>query len=287
MSNISIRIVRSDGKEFFADGRQSDPADWGITAISGISSASIENFTENKAVGDGDIVNGNRLQSREIEFTAIAKNRSMNTILRRYATSFFNPKYDYRIYVTYNGTTMWIDGIIQAVDIPSDHVRVQQSVTVNILCPDPPFHSMDEFGADIASISPLWTFEEIDDPDFGEPFDSYEFLQGVDITNNGDLETFCTVIIKANGSVTNPKFTSGSAYIRVLDTMEKGDVIEIDIAKRRITKNGENILAKIDRTSDFVNMAFAVGVNTVSFDADVGATLMSVRVYYNKLYLGV
>lgn len=287
MSKIYLRIVRSDGKEFLADGRLSDDADWGITAISGIGAASFENFTENKAVGDGDIITGSRIKSRDIEFTALAKNVHMNSVLRLSAVSFFNPKYTYQVYVTYNGVTRWIDAVLEAVDIPSDNKRNQQKITVDFFCPDPCFKSVDAFGADIAAVEPMWTFEEIDDPDFGEPFDSFNFAKNVDITNDGDVETYCKVVIRAKGNVTNPKFIHGDAYIRIIDEMQSGDVIEIDIANRTVYKNGNNILVKIDRSSNFVDMAFSVGDNVVAYDADIGETAMSVTLFYNKLYLGV
>lgn len=286
-SKVYLRIVRSDGQEFLADGKYSGDADWGIIQLDGIGSPESEYFTENKAVGDGDIINGRRIKSRSISFTFIAKNARMNGVLRRAATSFFNPKYDFSLYVTYQGETKWIDGVLDAISIPSDALRTQQKVEGEFLCVDPLFKSVDSFGYDIAAITPLWTFEEIDDPDYGEPFDSYNFSKSVDITNDGDAETYCRVVIRATGNVTNPKFIHGDAYIRIIDTMQSGDVIEIDIVNRRITKNGKNILVKIDRTSNFVDMAFSVGDNVVSYDADIGETEMSVTLFFNKLYMGV
>lgn len=287
MTNVYLRIVRSDGKEFLADGKRYGDADWGITKLDGIGMVESEYFTENKAVGDGDIVNGRRVKSRSISFEFVAKNAFMNKVLRKEAISFFNPKYDFDVYVTYQGETKWITGFIDALSIPSDALRVQQKVSGEFLCVDPFFKSVDAFGADIAAVTPMWTFEEIDDPDWGEPFDYYNFAKSVDISNDGDVETYCRIVIRATGDVTNPKFMHNDSYIRIIDTMKSGDVIEIDIINRSITKNGENILAKIDRTSDFANMTFDVGDNTVSFDADIGDTVMSVTLFYNKLYLGV
>lgn len=287
MTNVYLRIVRSDGQEFIADGKLSGDADWGITQLDGIGIPESEYFTENKAIGDGDIINGRRIKSRTISFSFLAKNVKMNKILRRSAISFFNSKYDFSLYVTYQGETKWIDGVLDAISIPSDPLRNQQKVSGEFLCVDPLFKSVDTFGYDIAAITPMWTFEEIDDPDWGEPFDSYNFSKSVDITNDGDAEAYCRVVIRATGNVTNPKFIHGDAYIRIIDTMQSSDVIEIDIVNRRITKNGKNILAKIDRKSNFVDMAFPIGDNVVEYDADVGETKMSVTLFFNKLYMGV
>lgn len=288
MSNkVKIKILRSDGREFIADGSVNGEASWGITAIEGIGSLEFENFTEKKAVGDGDIIKGTRVKSREISIVTKAKNAALNKILRREAISFFNNKYSFRLYVTYQGETMWIDGIIEGLSIPNDNLREQQRVDVSFFCKDPYMKSVDAFGYDIAAIDPLWTFEEIDDPDWGEPFDSYNFAKSVDITNDGDVETYCTSIIRATGEVKNPKFIHNDAYIRFIDDLVTNDVVEIDIENRKVLKNGKNALAKIDRNSNFVGMVFPVGDNVVSYDADSGETNMSVTLYFNKLYMGV
>lgn len=287
MRKVYLRIVRDDQQEFLADATYSGDADWGITAISGIDTAEFEVFTESRAVGDGDIVTGKRIKSREIEFTAIAKNSLLNAILRRAAIAFFNPKHTFKVYVTYQDVTLWINAELQAKSIPSEHIRNQQSVSISFFCADPYFKSVDEYGKDIASIENLWTFEELDDPDFGEPFDCYNFAKEVDITNDGDVETFCTIVITASSDVVNPVFYQGDAYIKINDTLHQNDILQIDVANRTIQKNGENIMVKIDRTSDFNSMQLSVGDNKISYDADDGALNMSVRVFFNKLYLGV
>lgn len=51
--------------------------------------------------------------------------------------------------------------------------------------------------------------------------------------------------------------------------------------------NGENVLVRVDRASNFAGMQMDVGENRVSFSADVGENDMHVVIYYNKQYLGV
>ena len=52
-------------------------------------------------------------------------------------------------------------------------------------------------------------------------------------------------------------------------------------------KNGENILNKVDRTSNFAGMQMQPGINTVSYAADFGDNSLHVILRYNNQYLGV
>ena len=54
-----------------------------------------------------------------------------------------------------------------------------------------------------------------------------------------------------------------------------------------VRKNGENILNKVDRTSNFAGMQMQPGINTVSYAADFGDNSLHVILRYNNQYLGV
>ena len=55
----------------------------------------------------------------------------------------------------------------------------------------------------------------------------------------------------------------------------------------RITKNGQNVLNKVDRASNFAGLALQPGTNVYSFAADYGDNSLHVVIRYNKQYLGV
>ena len=55
----------------------------------------------------------------------------------------------------------------------------------------------------------------------------------------------------------------------------------------RITKNGVNILNKVDRTSNFTGLAMQPGANVFRYEAEYGDNNLHVVIRYNKQYLGV
>lgn len=279
---VIIKLTRDDGEIFVADGSV-----WGITSLSGVDAAAFTVYTQENAVGDGSTVTGARVSARDIEFTLRLKNAALGDVMRRVAISFFSPKHTYRVAITYRGVQRWIDAELSAFSCPSGNVYRTVELTALLLCPDPYFRSMDEFGRDIASVQGRFGFPYIDHPTKGFVVSAYNFVRTVLIDNDGDVDTFATAVFEATGDVTNPKLIIGDAYVRILDTMAARDIITIDLAQTRVAKNGVNILAKVDRTSSFTGMRFAPGQNTVRYAADIGENVLRVTLYYNKLYLGM
>ncbi len=283
MMNVKIKIIRSDSKQLIFDG-----TNWGITALEGIGTPEIQIFTEDKALGAGEIVTGKRLSSREISFTANVKNKRLNDVLRNQALNFFNPQYTYSIYITYMNNEKWIDGELLKVDISSANIYKPVSVNVSFLSADTYFKSLDEYGKNIASITSNFGFPYVSIINKGFVFSKYNFAQEVLIENDGDVDTnYCKIIITANGSVKNPYIMKDDYKIKINDILELNDIYEIDFVKHKVYKNGVNAMVNIDRTSDIYNVMLQVGDNQVSFNADDGSNNMDVSIYFNKLYLGV
>lgn len=289
-NRVSIRIVRSDNSVFEMGRPESGrPTMFGVEAISGIEAPGYEIFTQNRGSGDGDIITGKRVKTRELKITASVYSPTSNERARAEAESFFNPKYSYKLYVTYHSRQRWI-----STELYSFHVK-QKSVyeplqieCIFLAAEDPYFNSVDEFGQDIAGIEPRFHFPYEDDPDTGFVVDVRLFADTVVVENSGDVATQCRFVLKASDTVINPKIIHGNSYIRILDTMERGDEYIIDLTSDcRIIKNGENYFRKIDKTSDFEGMAFTPGDNTIEYDADEGKLFLSVTPYYYKKYLGV
>lgn len=68
--------------------------------------------------------------------------------------------------------------------------------------------------------------------------------------------------LSAAGKVVNPKIVKGDSFVRVLHTMEKGDVIEIVTSPTPTVKlNGDNILNQVDRLSRFAPLKVQPGGN--------------------------
>ena len=106
------------------------------------------------------------------------------------------------------------------------------------------------------------------------------------LENDGDVDTYCKAVLTAAGEVENPKLVINGAYVRVIDTMQAGDVIIIDFTKNppTVEKNGVNWIGHCDKTSAFDEMILRVGDSSVEYTADNGSNQLDVAIFYNKLY---
>lgn len=283
---VAVRFVRSDAAELIADG-----TDWLLTpgTVDGVCKPVLDIYTEDNATIDGSTVTGKRVAARDLTMTGTSMSVANNAILRAAACAFFNPKYTFKIYLTYQGRTRWIDTQLAGVDIPTDMVCIPQTFTVSFIAADPYWKSTDDFGQDIASITPRWGFPYMDSPTHGVLVDVANFSRQVIFGYDGDVPAWPAITITADGAVTNPKIVKDGAFVRLIDELAAGDTVEIATDPRgiRITKNGENVLNKVDRASSFVAMQMQPGTNTVRYEADYGDNNLHVVIRYNKQYLGV
>ncbi|WP_418710683.1 phage distal tail protein [Allofournierella sp.] len=282
MDEVSARFVRADGKELVAD-----ETDWGLTGIDGAAAPGYQIYSSDNAVGDGSIITGRRVAARDLQLSAAVMDAGSNAVLRKAALSFFRPKVRYKVYLTYMGVTRWIAGELTAFKAPNAYIGEPQTFAAYFLCTEPYWQSVDDFGQDIAAITPCWGFPYMDHPTFGVRVAVANFAREVVFNYDGDVPSYFKATITCDGPVTNPKLIMGGSYIRVITEMQRGDVLSIDPQAARVLMNGENVLVRVDRASNFAGMQMDVGENRVSFSADVGENDMHVVIYYNKQYLGV
>lgn len=283
-TKVTVRIVRSDKKEFTIDG-----TDWRIPSEDGLDGfGSFENdiVTVENAVGDGDMITSSRIAKKDRTITAKSRNPLLNDVLRREAVSFFNSKMTFRIYLTCMGVTRWCEGEVYKFQLPHGNVHRTMTLTVTFLCPDPFLRSYENFGKNIAAVVPMAGFPYLCKSDRGITAGRFNFAKMVVLENDGDVQTYCQAVFQAKGNVVNPVLSMGDAYVKVIDTMVEGDVIIMDFTANppTIRKNGANYIGHCDRTSKFDEMLLNVGDTEISFDADDGSNLLDVSIYYNKLY---
>lgn len=288
MDEVKIEIIRDDSKKFVIDN-----TDWHIpssTGLQGFGELENEIFKNNNAVGDGTIIQAFRTgaKDRTIEFHNRFP-RKTNNELRDQVIDFFNPERMYKIYVTYMGKVRWCEGIIYKMDVPTVNINWRINVSITFLCPDQYMRSYDDFGKDIATIYPMEAFPYLCGIDEGRTTGEFAFNQIVVINNDGYTKTRPKVVLKALGTVKNPKIIINGYYVRVLTTMTENDVIEMDFTQRppTIKMNGKNCMGSCDKKSCFNKMYLDVGDAEVAFDADEGTNVLSVSIYYNKLYWGI
>lgn len=283
MAKVLVKFVRSDNREFtLNDNHWKIPSD----GLEGFGSFDNDISIVDNAIGDGGIVTSHRVSQKDRTIKAISRNIHLTEILRDEATSFFNPKMTYKVYLTYMGRTRWAEGRIEKFNLSTGNIYQPMTLTITLLFADPYLKSYEDFGKDIASITALAGFPYLCTVAQGSPTGVFNFASMVNLSNDGDVEAYCKVVITANGPVTNPKIIINGHYVRVLDEMNADDVIVMDFAANppTVQKNGVNYIGRCDRTSEFDQMGLSIGNSTLQYDADNGTNLLSVSVYYNKLY---
>lgn len=226
---VICKFIRDDKKEFMIDGTL-----WGITLLDGIAAPDFDIYTEKKGSGYGERITGKRIGTREIKVNAKTKSVKINHVFRDFAVSFFLPNHSYDLYLTYLGKERWISGEIEKFKCPADNVYRPIEIRVQMLCAEPFWKSIDEFGENIASETPMFSFPYIDDGESGVNASISNFAQEVKLYNDGDVETYCTAVLSARGNITNPSVTVDGKFIRIIDTMSAGDLIVIDIQNAKV-----------------------------------------------------
>lgn len=299
-SRANVLIHRSDGQTFAMDDKPI-----GLLELKGVDAPAMEVFTEKNAVGDGDTVTGSRVAARDITIRAKSRGGIKNAILRARAVVFFDPQFTYDVDISYDGVTRTArDCRLRAVAIPSGSLYQPLDITATFLCP---YGYLDGEGGmdgvDLNSITPRlgWPYVSmmkdgvpgkarsgLDDAP-GMLFGVYNYDKTVVIHNRGSAPTWVRGVFTAMGPgmVQNPKLIHGDAFVRVLYTMNPGDVVDIDTEKRIVRINGVNALNKIDKASSFGSMRVDPGYSVIGFDADTNPDQLSARVYFQIRYLGI
>lgn len=299
-SRANVLIHRSDGQTFAMDDRP-----MGLLELEGVDAPAMEVFTEKNAVADGDTVTGSRVAARDITIRSKSRGGIKNAILRARAVVFFDPQYTYDVDISYDGVTRTArDCRLKAVAIPSGSLYQPIEITATFLCP---YGYLDGEGGmdgvDLNSITPRlgWPYVSmmkdgvpgkarsgLDDAP-GMLFGVYNYDKTVVIHNRGSAPTWVRGVFTAMGpgTVQNPKLIHGDAFVRVLYTMNPGDVVDIDTEKRVVRINGVNALNKIDKASSFGGMRVDPGYSVIGFDADTNPDQLSARVYFQIRYLGI
>ena len=282
MSDLSVRWVRGDGGTFTADGGL-----MGLTAAEGLNEPALEVFSQKAALGDGDLVTGSRVGSRELTFTCKARRSAYNDLLVRALPSFFIASQSYDVQIHRGGDCRVATGCrLSALEIPTENPAKPVTVKLSFLMPEGYFMSEDGFGQNIAGIRGRCGYPYAALGTCGRLYGLYAYAQTVYLENDGDAEAYCKAVLYARGTVVNPRIQTGGGYVRLLATLTAGDTLVIDGKTKSVEKNGANAAALLDKASNFSSLAFATGTNTIGYTADVGANVLDVYVYYNKRFLG-
>lgn len=300
MKEVSFRIVRSDGREFLIDNK-----DWMIESggLENWCTQNIEVSSEEAANVDGGFLQGVRMKSIDRSITARIADERYNEEMRESLISFFSPRFNYVVHVTYQDRTLWCEGAQLGFKCSTGNVYQPIMFSWTILCTNPFLMSEDDFAKDVATINPKFGFplqsllptgtsvNGLVQPKCMAGFicGAYAFQENVRIFNDGDVETCLRAVIEAGGDVKNPAIYKDGKFVKVLTTLHEGQVLDIDFTQRPPTVkiDGKNSIHLCDRASNFTSMDVQLGENIFSYNADSGQPNMSVTLYWFKRYLGV
>lgn len=204
--------------------------------------------------------------------------------------AFFNPKRTGSIFVDRDGVKRKIDYEVEAVEFQQETLFHPATITASLICPQPYFLSIDNFGQNISSKIAQFTFPWRGVIGKGQIMGYNAFSKEVNLKNGGDISTGLTAIFTATrGPVKNPSIIKKNTgeKVRIIVDMVQGDKLEISTVQRekRVLLNGVNIFQKIDRTSNFFTVE--PGDNIIEYDAGENYLNLDVRLYYTQKYLGV
>ncbi|MFV0550369.1 MAG: phage distal tail protein [Anaerorhabdus sp.] len=270
-----------------------------VVTVEGFEAPDYVIHTSSIATSDGSIVTGKKVDERVIQIVFAIDDINNTEIYRKQLQKFFNPKYTIKLKMNWCYNQAQIECEVEEFNwttIESMWNYLEGNITLK--CPFPYWSDLDNFGKNIAAITPMFTF----------PLTFINFIEGKDkilkqqimgynslskevlLNNKGDVPTGVEVhFIAKRGDVKNPKITllSTGEFIEVIQDMKQGDVIVINtnVGHKGITKNGVNIFKEKNKLSSFFQLE--IGDNKISYDAVENYTNLDVRVYYTPKYLGV
>lgn len=263
--------------------------DFRIISISGLEGSS---YTIHKADSnqDGMVVTGKKIEPREIIIKGDIKKNDNENINRQKIISFFNPKQTGEVIINRNDISRKIQYEVSSPPyFTSSNLFDYMTFEVILECPDPLLSSVNNYGKNIALITPQFAFPLIIPAGKGKIAGYRTYKNEAILNNDGDTETGLEIVfIASRGEVTNPKIElSTGEFIEVITQMARGDILKINTNNRKksITLNGENIINRINRQSSFFNLK--VGTSTIKYSSGKGYVNIDVNIYFYKKYIGV
>lgn len=280
-----IKFVKPNGETLTVG----EGSDWKLqkNGLEGFANFEAKVTSTSDYARDGGKIENVRLEEKDRTIKICNIDWKNANLAREKARLFFTYQTKYKIYITEDEETRWGEAILyrMAMNEPSDKDYLLK-LTMSFEFEMPYLRSVDNFGKDIASLTPMFGFPWMSRLNYGTATAIFNFERSVTIKNDGDNIAYPKISIRFKNPVLNPVVSINDGFIRFLGTYGIDDKIEVDytVNPPRITNNDENIMGMCDRASKFDDMYILIGENTVAFDADNGTDEMSVSVFYNRLY---
>lgn len=207
---------------------------------------------------DGDTVNNAQAMPRTINLYLRVRPAAVVEDAKNYILQHVKPMQAGTLYFENHGRRVEITGICEAVEMP----RFMQGVTmlISLHCEKPFWNDAATVVQAIGYVLDKHYFPPagLAFPAEGIPFGVYDFNRTQAFYNAGDVAVGLDIEIVALSTVTNPTIynTSNGEYMKIEDTLNEGDVVQITTHKgnKTITKNGANIIDLLSLESTWLQM---------------------------------
>lgn len=264
---------------------------YNLLDLEGIEKSEIElNITSN-AQFDGSTVTSKRIDKRPISFTAdytgVNKEAERQKII-----SFFNPKNTGTLTVTYGNIERCIEYEIEDFNSKLTNVNDPLSFSVDLMCPNPYWKTIDTLKEDIATWQGDFGFE-LELLAEGIVFGHREPSLIVDVVNNGDVECGIKAEFKALATVVNPSILNVNTqeFIKINKTMVAGEVITVNttLGNKKVESTIDGVTTNAFNYIDFESTFLQLDVsdNLFRYNAESGVESLEVTIWYVPMYLGV
>ncbi len=269
-----------------------------IVSVSGFEAPQYITHTSSIATSDGSVVAGKKVGERFLDIVFGIDDLENTEIYRKKIQKFFNPKSTIKVTMNWCHSQGVIDSEIESFHWTTiDSMWEYMEGNLTLRCPQPYWNDLDNFGKNIAGITPQFTFP-LGICTFYKDGTVYQgksvglktFSGEVTLTNKGDAETGVEIqFIAKRGAVINPKITllETGEFIEIFTEMKQGDVVIVNtnIGRKAITKNGVNIFKDKNRLSALFQLK--QGDNKIKYDAEKDMSNLDVNVYFTPKYLGI
>lgn len=283
---VIVKYIRDDGKEFIIDGTL-----FGIPndGIEGVDFAEWNVYKENLALKDGCTITGKSYSGRPITIKFRNKIISNMDADRDNARRFFNPKHEFKLYITYRGITRWIDGVIDGVNIPTGNIYEPPEYKIGLYCADPFFKSTDSFGKDIAEVSPMWGWPWICTDEIKPVFSVFNYDPYIYIENDGDESAPLIARLTFDGPVTDPKIIQGynEKYFQLNGTFTSDDILVIDFENGIVLRNGVKAFNLVNKNSQDLDIPIGLTLYSMGCSDPDDTILMHCYLSFYKRYGGI
>lgn len=245
--------------------------------------------TVRNAGQDGSVFNSAYMDERVITITlAINYPAEINRInLYKY----FKIKYPVKIRYKNGSRNVWIIGYTQSVQIA--YFDKKETAQITVRCPDPYFNDDKTTMQEMSNILALFEFPfDIEETDPVE-MSRIELGREQNISNRSDVPIGMKIRIYASGNVVNPQIYNvrTGEFLKILDTMITGDVIEISTMKGSKSAIRYREGVKTSMIGYFAEgsvwLQLLPGENVMSMYADVGAENLYIDITSTDQYEGV